>query len=271
MAGTGAGAGAGVGASGRGGTGSPLGGGGGEATPDGGMQPQFDAGSEPDRNKVQPGKICERLAAVQCAGESFCCTNAGRTYEACRSAQLEACSMELQFDTIARNPITGFSAATAESALNHFEQLASQCDPTIASFGESPEGLRGMLQGTVAPQASCKPPAGIPSVAAYGAALASCAQLQTHACLFSGSGPVAAPTSAVCAPHGAAGATCYVDTNCESGLYCENPNEKYSMGKCTARKAVGASCTAGPQCESLFCKSRKCVASNSQAAYCLQD
>src|SRR5262245_46263275 len=62
----------GKGGGGPGGVGGPTTVGGGNASTGGGgggepAGPVFDAGIEPDRNDVQAGELCERMATIQCA------------------------------------------------------------------------------------------------------------------------------------------------------------------------------------------------------------
>ncbi|HTU62522.1 MAG TPA: hypothetical protein VMF89_28875, partial [Polyangiales bacterium] len=45
---------------------------------------EFDAGDDPERNKVTAAQLCERLATINCAGEAFCCDAPNRTVEACK-------------------------------------------------------------------------------------------------------------------------------------------------------------------------------------------
>jgi hypothetical protein len=236
--------------------------------PDGGL-PAFDGGIEPTRNQVQAGGICERLVTLQCAAEQHCCMAPGRTFEACKREMLTDCTMNAHLDEVAQNRIAGFSTANAAAAFTKLEQLSAACDPSVAVWAIAPDGLRGIFQGTVDPMRDCKP-TGFPSVVGYGASLASCKQPATHACLFTGDGPTAAPTTATCAARAAAGATCFVDTNCVDGLYCANSQMKYSSGKCTAGKAAGASCATAVECKSQACKSGSCVEATSQTAYCLK-
>jgi Dickkopf N-terminal cysteine-rich region len=125
-----------------------------------------------------------------------------------------------------------------------------------------------MFQGTVAPMGMCKP-SGLPSVGNYAAALASCTQPLTHACLFTGDGPNAPPQTATCAARTDAGATCFVDLNCKDGLYCANPQMKYSQGTCTPLKATGATCTLDAECASFTCRSAVCVVTTEATAYCV--
>ena len=82
VAGTGGTAGA-IGPAGTGGAGAGGSGAGGTAT--------FDAGSDPERNAVTAGRICERFAEIQCAGEAFCCDAPGRTVAACKQRQQSDC------------------------------------------------------------------------------------------------------------------------------------------------------------------------------------
>jgi hypothetical protein len=240
-------------------------------TQDAGPAPAFDAGTDPSRNRVQPGGICQRLSTLQCEGEAHCCASPGRSFDACFTRQADVCTHELQLDLIAADAVAGFDADMTAQALTHFEQMAAECDPDIAAWGASMDGLRRMLQGTVEPAGSCMPPDDIPSVAGYGAALASCAQTDTHACLFGGDAPIPLPPiSATCTERGQQGAVCFVDTNCIDALYCHNPDGQYSTGTCAARKPVGASCATGVECESRFCNAGSCIERTQQSAFCLQ-
>jgi hypothetical protein len=235
--------------------------------PDGGL-PAFDGGIEPNRNQVRAGGLCERFATLQCAGEQHCCATPAKNFDACKMQMKTDCTSNGYLDEIAMNMVAGFNATRAENAFTKLEQMASQCDPSATVWGATPEGMRGIFQGTVAPMGSCKP-TGLPSVPGYGAALASCTQLATHSCLFTGDGPAAAPTTATCAARTDAGATCFVDANCKDGMYCANPMMKYSGGKCTALKAVGTACTADAECMTFVCRSALCVATSTATTYCV--
>jgi hypothetical protein len=227
--------------------------------------PDFDAGSDPNRNKVAPGTLCSRLAEIDCAGEVHCCNNPGRTVEACRADIMKTCTDNLFLDRMAGDPITGFDMAAAERAYTQLEEKAAQCDDTVAIWGGSPEGLRGILKGTVAPEAECTaPPEAIidpPKVAAH---LASCAQIATHACLPAQE--EGGPWS--CEARSTAGGPCFSDNNCVDGLYCNTANP---MGACTERLADGTACTNPTSCKSLYCKKGSCVPADQQSAYCLRN
>lgn len=224
---------------------------------------RFDAGSDPNRNKVTAANLCTRLVEINCAGEAFCCDTPTRTVEACKADLLKTCSGDLMVERIAMNPITGFDAAAAEQAYTKLETRAAACDPTVAAWGGSADGLLGILKGTVAPNASCKPADALPDAATLAAALVSCTG--TNACLFSD--PLGDWT---CAPKVADGGVCNSDNNCHDGFFCNLPALSLT-GQCTARKAVGESCTGPTQCASLFCKGDKCVDADRRAAYCLMN
>lgn len=228
--------------------------------------PPFDGGSEPGRNQVQAGQLCDRMTTLQCAAEQHCCTTVNRTFATCKEKLMKVCE-DNDLDGVARNMVSGFSPTHTAAAFEKMEQLSAACDPAGIAWAVQVDGLRGIMQGTVAPGGTCKP-MGLPSNANYGGALASCTQIATHACLFTGDGPLAAPTSATCAPRGAAGATCFMGVNCQDGLYCANPMKKYSSGKCTVPAAVGATCTADDECASLMCRGAVCVVPTSQNTYC---
>jgi hypothetical protein len=223
--------------------------------------PPFDAGSDPNRNRVMPGMLCARMAVIDCAGEQHCCNSPGRTVDACRADVMKTCS-DGYLDEIAMDPITGFDQSAATAAFTTLEQKASQCDTTVAAWGASTDGLRGILKGTLAANANCKPSQPTTDTATLGAALASCTGIATTACL-----PKSLLGQWTCAPKNASGAGCASDYNCNDGLYCNAP--AMMLGKCARRLAVGASCSAPNQCESLYCKGGKCVAADQQVAYCL--
>ena len=243
-------------------------GGSGPAAGSGGSAPimratKFDAGSDPNRNKVSAADVCKRLAEINCAGEAFCCDSPGRSVEACKTEIVRACSQELMLDQVAANPITGFDAAAAERGYTELESKASKCDPSVAAWGNSPEGLRGLLKGTVAPDASCMPTQTLPDPAMIAASLLSCKD--DRACLYDN--PLGPWT---CAQRSAASGPCLTDNNCKDGLHCVLPPLTV-VGSCMDRKPSGDSCTAPAECKSFFCKQGKCVDASQQAAYCLEN
>lgn len=240
----------------------------GGGTGGGGGGKTFDGGTDPNRNKVTAGGICQRLAEIQCAGEAFCCTNPGRDVTACIAAQKKGCSDTLQFDAIAQSPLTGFDPTKAEAAFTQFESLASKCDPAIAEFGIKSDGLRGIVAGTVAPGGACDEDG--TTIVALATALASCKDPAAQACLPAATG------GWKCAPLAASGGHCYTDVNCQAGLFCDNPRLDVAGSTCAARKAADAACTLPNECESFACKNPtgdtgagKCLAKSVDTAYCL--
>jgi len=223
----------------------------------------FDAGSDPGRNNVRPGALCARLATIQCAAETHCCLAPTRSRAACEAASSKACNDSLYLDQIAQNSITGFDGDFTVQAFTDLETRSAACDLSIATWSISPQGLRGILKGTRQPNASCKPPATMlmdkPSQAA---ALASCLNIETHACL-----PKSLLGDWTCATKSAEGANCITDDNCQAGMYCRNP-QMNPLGKCAPRLALGANCTNGNDCMSMFCKSGNCVPADAQLAFC---
>jgi hypothetical protein len=203
------------------------------------------------------------LATINCAGEAFCCDNPGRSVDACKQDLLKTCSMELMLDRIAMQEVARFDAAAAERAYTELEHRASKCDPSVAQWGGSSEGLRGILKGSVEPKASCKPAAALPEPVEVGAALVSCAQPETNACVYAN-----ILDAWTCEPRSAMGGQCVTDNNCTDGLYCV-VNTPGLAGMCQARKPSGESCQQPTECASLFCKKSKCVDADQQAAYCL--
>ncbi len=242
----------GAGASGQGGE-SGEGGTGGERV--------FDAGDAADRNDVVAGNLCDRLTTIQCAGEAFCCSDPGRSFDDCKAVMLKGCNEELMFDAIAGDARSGFDMAHARSVYVEIERRASECDMGIAAYGESLAGLRGMFKGTVPAGGSCTSlnPLNRQDAAQ---ALSSCADIANNACL---------PALALweCEPRQGDGGDCFSDVNCMDGLFCDNPSFDIGGSTCGARKMEGASCQLPNECASLFCKGGKCVAPSVDAAYCL--
>jgi hypothetical protein len=225
--------------------------------------PVFDAGSDSARNQVQAGALCDRLATIQCAGEAHCCNGVQRDAATCKRALLATCVDELLLDAISARSEVGFDSARAATAFEQFETLASMCDPGIIAFAERLDGMRGMFQGSISPGASCTPSNLLNNTMA-GAALVSCNEVATSACL-----PGQTGLSWSCTPRAAAGGRCFSDVNCQDGLYCPNPELALAGGNCAARKAIGAACAQANECQSWFCISGSCAEPNVQSAYCL--
>lgn len=222
----------------------------------------FDAGSEPDRNDVTAGELCDRLSTIQCAGEEYCCENPGRDFAACKTEMQNGCEDQLMFDAIAMSDKADFNEEHAKLAYGEIERLASECDPSVANFGQSVDGLRGMFKGSVGPGGSCTT-FNVAFREEAAKALASCLDPLNNSCLPE------SPLAWMCRPRAAAGGSCFTDVNCQDDLYCPNPDFEIATATCTARKAIGAQCELPNECESLFCKGGQCVEATTQAAYCL--
>ena len=254
--------GSGGGGSGESGTGMPTGGTSGESGAGGMDMRVFDAGSDPERNAVTAGEMCDRLATIQCAGEAYCCDNPGRDFNACKEAQLNGCEDGFMFDALAESEKTGFDPAHARAAYEEFERRASECDPTVAKWGATLESFRGMFKGTVAAGGSCTT-INVTRREEVAKALASCTDPGANACLPNG------VLIWMCAPRAGAGGPCFTDVNCIDGLHCPNPNFDVAGSTCRDRKAVGEQCAAPNECATLICKGGQCVDEGVQAAYCL--
>jgi hypothetical protein len=225
----------------------------------------FDAGSEPDRNMVTPGEICDRLATIQCAGEQHCCSNPGRDFAACQSTASKRCTNNLKLDAVAMNPITGFDAAAASMAFEELEQRASTCDPKVAEWAVSAAGFVGAFRGTLAEGAACTPAGAAsfnPNDPAQLAALASCQDSANVVCL---------PSLGVwtCTRRAPLDGSCVFDGNCQDGLYCADSG--FVTDQCKERLPVGAECSTANQCASFICKSAKCASPTAPNAYCLAE
>jgi len=231
----------------------------------GGMEMRvFDAGSEPDRNDVMSGELCDRLSTIQCAGEAFCCDNPGRDFAACKAAMQDGCTDEAMLDAIASAEKTGFDPAHTKLAYEEIERMASVCDPQVAIFGASLEGLRGIFKGTLAPGASCTT-VNVTRRDEVAKALASCSDPASSACM------PGTPLFWTCDPRGGAGSRCFTDVNCIDGLFCDNPTFDIAGSTCMQRKDIGAACELPNECATFFCKDGQCAEATKQAAYCLSE
>jgi hypothetical protein len=256
-----------------GGTGNPTGGrgNGGTTAPGtgggstGGGTAMFNAGTDPNRNQVPNNQVCDRVATIQCAGEAFCCSAPGRTFDACKATMKQGCIDQLYLDAITSNPVAGYDQAAASRTFTDYENKASQCDVGVTAWGASVDGLRGLPKGTLNGGASCLPPldqiTNRPVAAAY---LAACKNAATTACYPNQTG-----ITWTCSPRGNAGNPCFADTNCNDGLYCDNPTFALAGGQCKTRKPEGAACALLNECQSLLCKRSQCVPVSKDNTFCL--
>jgi hypothetical protein len=218
-------------------------------------------GTSPVVEDVPAGTVCARLSDLQCEAEAACCKAPGRSVEACKAAMAKKCA-DLCLDQVSTNPLSGYVPSPTGLAMAEFQRRAATCDPTIVMWGVSVSGLRGIFPGTESPGADCTPKNLLDSADAA-AHLMACRNPADTACL---PGLVWK-----CTARAGVGGACFSDTNCQSGLYCDNPQTALLGATCKSGKAVGASCTAGSQCESLVCKGSMCVPADVQSVYCLSD
>lgn len=214
-------------------------------------------------NDVGPDQICERIAAIQCGAQEACCTMPEQTLARCMNDFIAGCS---DLEAIAADPIVGFNRAAVRAALDELETRAGNCDTSIASWAATADGLFSSFNGTRDAGESCLPTGGANTTDtnALGAALASCKNVATTACL---------PTSGdwTCAPRGGVDAQCFTDLNCQDGMYCSKSDSMATAfdGKCALRKAAGEACLDATECQSFVCASRACAAATDvQAVYC---
>lgn len=254
------------GAGGGDGDGGGAGGGDGDGGGGGGAGRVFMPGTDPARNQVQAGRLCRRLAEIQCAGEAFCCDAPGRTQAQCETVMEQGCNGNLYLDDVAGSAVGGFDAGRAAVAFQAFEDKAATCDPTIAKWASEDAGLRGIMRGTSGSACNPQLAADTESQRRKAAiALASCSLDQNLACQ-----PSVAITSWVCEARGTAGASCFSDFNCSPEAYCDNPNMQIAGGRCQTRKPVGQPCGYFYECATLLCGAGgTCVDGDVQAAYCL--
>jgi len=226
-------------------------------------KPAFDAGTDPDRNAVDVGSICDRLATLQCAAEATCCDAPGRTQAACKQAMKSRCDMDAMADAVAARSEAAFDADRAEQVFAQLERSMGACDPEVVAYGASRDGLGSLFAGTVAADGDCTPDNPLNAVMG-GAALVACAERERQACLPS----VGRWT---CTTRSAIGGKCFSDDNCEEGAYCDNPMLDVRGSTCKRRKPDGSACALTTECRSLFCHDGECVAPSVQLAYCLSD
>jgi hypothetical protein len=227
----------------------------------------FDAGSAADRNEVEPGELCARVATVQCAAEKYCCDDPGRTFDQCTSLAIDACEDDLELDRVAMESVSGFDQARTKAVLEELESYAKSCDPAITGWGASVDGLRAFLQGTRDEGDNCAP-RNNSTLAYLGAAgLVSCKEPETYACQPRGT-IKGGKLDWTCDERSDDGGECFSDLNCKEGLYCENPNGQ-PLQTCKPQKALGEACTLAHECTSYACKDGECVELDVQTAYCL--
>jgi hypothetical protein len=226
----------------------------------GGRGRNEDDGSVPNRNAVQPGNICRRLAEIQCAAERSCCDDPQRDMSSCLDEVETSCAVDALVDRIAAVPETGFDPAQAEAVLDELERLASDCDPGIWMFGESRAGLLSIFAGSVESGGSCRP-ANVLDETQAAAALVACGDAERQACL---------PSLGAwrCAPIAAEAGACFTEANCEAGLYCTNTSLNLAGGQCAARRETGADCAFDQECQSSFCVMGACVQAERDVVYC---
>ena len=210
---------------------------------------------------VPAGTVCARLSDLQCEAEAACCKAPGRSVDTCKVAMAKKCA-DLHLDQVSTNPLSGYVPSTTGLAMAEFQRRAATCDPTIVTWGASVSGLRGIFPGTESQGADCTPK-NLLDAADAAAHLLACQGPADNACLPG--------TVWKCTARASVGGACFSDTNCQDGLYCDNPQTALLGATCKAAQAVGASCKAGSQCESLVCNGSMCVPADVQSVYCLGD
>jgi hypothetical protein len=256
-------------AGGSGGSIDPIGGAGGVSGQLAGQPALFDelTGTEPARNDVAGDQVCERISTIQCAAEASCCAVPGRSFEDCKVTLKKDCVDGVYLDQIMVDPVAGYDRARAAEVFTEYERLCRLCDLNVATWAASNDGFRAFTRGTVAPGGSCQAPA-ITLVrpgAAAAAYLFACSEPTTQACLPTEESPW------LCAPRSAEGGPCFIDTNCNDGLFCTNSEARLlEGGTCNARKPDSAPCTFGGECVSFVCKSGACAPTTQQTVYCFE-
>ncbi len=227
-------------------------------------------GTAPDRNMVAAGQVCERIATIQCAGEAHCCSNPGRSFDACKATMKQGCIDSLYLDAITGNAMSGYDPGPASTIFSDYETKAGSCDTGVTLWGATLQGLRGLAPGTLASGASCQPaglrqiPPVVPTPAEAAPYLASCADPANDACY-------ATALSWTCSPRVGDGGKCFTTANCKDGLYCDNDkNVSVTGGHCHATLGTGSPCGFQTECASLLCKGGTCADPTQDNVFCLQ-
>lgn len=209
------------------------------------------------------GVLCTRLAEIQCAGEERCCSAPTRTVSRCVSDLIQSCEQDAYLDQIALSPLSGFDASAAELAFTEFEERTMRCDPSIAAWGLSDQGLRGAFRGTLGLNSGCSPVGGVTGDrGVVAASLSACLHAEGLACL-----PQSLLGAWTCAPKQALGKSCLTDDNCETSAACNNFSQA-ALGSCVARLPLEAACAYSNECESLYCDGQSCAVADVQVVYC---
>jgi hypothetical protein len=230
-------------------------------------------GTDPARNNVPRGQVCDRVATIQCASEQLCCNGPGRSFDDCKAKMKDGC-VKAYMDDISGQPyLSGYDSTLAEPLFQTFEDKAKACDTGVTAWIAAPDGMRPIFPGTVDPGGKCTPTAlELPQTNVDAAHLASCKDVAHTACLPH---PPSVPVQEwTCAPRtdSTSPGACFTDVNCVEGMYCDNPNySNFSLGPCRQRKAVKESCVAGNECASLLCKHGVCADVTQQNVYCLDN
>jgi hypothetical protein len=228
-----------------------------DAASRGGVAP-FDAGSDPDRNRVLPGHVCERLTEIQCASEARCCpTTSSR--DVCMRERLARCQSARYLDLLSQSPMIAYDVDRAEAAFTEFEKRASRCDLDILQWMFSDAGFRNVTLGTIAPGGDCTPRTDGGFPIEY---LGSCAEPESYSCVNT------TPTGDTwkCMPRGMIADPCYTDYNCRDGLSCQYDQQPVRM--CGMRRPDGMPCVLFTQCESFFCDAGACKPATLEKVYC---
>lgn len=235
--------------------------------------PEFDAGTDKNRNRVEPGGICQRLVEIQCAAERHCCGHPSDSM-VCIEELRDTCA-GLYLDAASEKSVSGFDPDVAEAVFFELERLAADCNPSIAHYAMSSDGLRSMFRGTLAPGEDCRgpnievrnPESGLAAAAPY---MVACHQPDTYACLPD------VVDGWRCKKRGT-DSRCTSELNCKDGHYCDgHPVE--GGGECQRRKRADEPCELPIECRSLNCHSEEkfgdgvegtCAKVDQQTVYCV--
>lgn len=215
--------------------------------------------------EVPVERLCEDYAELGCRAHLDCCSTATITYEDCLREWIAACRTPVgpnavSFESIARDPRTGYSPDAAARVLARGRELAASCDVGIIEWLTDRGGLSGALTGTVTGGGICMRGDSFALEALF-----SCAD-------FSQSCRAMSPDWR-CAPRipGGGDESCYLDFDCTDDAYCQMLGPMLP-GRCVTRSPDGGSCRDAAACQSLICRSDVpsgiCVARDAESTYC---
>lgn len=208
---------------------------------------------------IDANQLCNELAQLACDAADECCS-LGEPTALCVTDVRAACDMSFGM-TLLRDDRVGYDGARAAAAFAYARSLVATCDPDIFEwYDDQARGFPSALAGTILGGATCTPmsltPGSVDTPAFY-----SCAS-DTQSCIYNGS------DRWTCTERAGLGETCYLQLDCDTGLFCERPGSGVGAGTCAMERAPGQPCTEdGGECADV-CYLDTCVEVTADAVYC---